>query len=127
MGGRFRPSNLRVDREPTSVLLNNNQTTLWTLVCPTCKKTCRSRIGLYSHSRRCSSTTERRPRRKPIVFRDRRMPKTTNFMDTSWLSLLKRSCNSIRLKRPLRERKPLVSDMTFTSGPKWPFWDHITS
>ena len=27
-------------------------------VCPTCKKTCRSRIGLYSHSRRCSSTTE---------------------------------------------------------------------
>ena len=26
--------------------------------CPTCKKTCRSRIGLYSHSRRCSSTTE---------------------------------------------------------------------
>ena len=27
--------------------------------CPTCKKTCRSRIGLYSHSRRCSSTTER--------------------------------------------------------------------
>ena len=27
-------------------------------VCPTCKKTCRSRIGLYSQSRRCSSTTE---------------------------------------------------------------------
>ena len=27
-------------------------------VCPTCKKTCRSRIGLYSHSRRFSSTTE---------------------------------------------------------------------
>ena len=27
-------------------------------VCPTCKKTCRSWIGLYSHSRRCSSTTE---------------------------------------------------------------------
>ena len=27
-------------------------------VCPTCKKTCRSRIGLYSHSRRCSSITE---------------------------------------------------------------------
>ena len=27
-------------------------------VCPTCKKTCRSRIGFYSHSRRCSPTTE---------------------------------------------------------------------
>ena len=27
-------------------------------MCPNCKKTCRSRIGLYSHSRRCSSTTE---------------------------------------------------------------------
>ena len=27
-------------------------------VCPTCKKTCRSQIRLYSHSRRCSSTTE---------------------------------------------------------------------
>ena len=27
-------------------------------VCPTCKNTCRSWIGLYSHSRRCSSITE---------------------------------------------------------------------
>ena len=27
-------------------------------VWPTCKKTCRSGIGLNSHSRRCSSTTE---------------------------------------------------------------------
>ena len=27
-------------------------------VCQACKKTCRSLIGLYSHSRRCSSTTE---------------------------------------------------------------------
>ena len=27
-------------------------------VCTTCKKTCRSRIRLYGHSRRCSSSTE---------------------------------------------------------------------
>ena len=27
-------------------------------VCPTCKKTGLSRIGVYSHSRRCSLTTE---------------------------------------------------------------------
>ena len=57
-------------------------------LCSTCKKNCRSRNGLYSHSCRCSSTTECRPRRKPIVFRDRRMPTTPVKLTTSLHSAL---------------------------------------
>ena len=64
-------------------------------VCPTCKNTCLSRIRLYSHSRRCSSTTEWRPRRKPNVFRDRRMP--TSIYESSALLLNRSSFQTTHL------------------------------
>ena len=68
-------------------------------VCSTCKKTCRSRIGLYSHSRRCSSTMECQPRRKPIVFRDRKMP--TNGCETRQNSCqsISRTLRIVKIKR----------------------------
>ncbi len=42
--------------------------------CSNCNRLCRSRIGLFSHSRHCISTTDWLGRRYSIVSRDRRMP-----------------------------------------------------
>ncbi len=42
--------------------------------CSNCNRLCRSRIGLFSHSSHCNSTTDWLGRRYSIISRDRRMP-----------------------------------------------------
>ena len=50
-----------------------------TFKCSNCNRVCDSRIGLYSHSRRCSNPDWHNMGAQPIVSRDRRRPTTTSI------------------------------------------------